>query len=198
MTDDEKLLKKRFRELHDRAEKRSIPVYSDFLNMAEQDTLLSLGLYPPPALDGGYPGAERALARFGMEDGRFPPPAACLLISPRSARFAEKLTHRDFLGALMSLGVRRETLGDIVVTDKSAYLFCLETVADFLCAELREVRKTPVRCERTAVPDSLLTPEPEERELVVASKRADALIAAVYKLSRSEAQALFSRGYTEP
>ena len=75
-----------------------------------------------------------------------------------------------------------------------AYVFCLETVAGFLCDNLDEVRRTPVRCERTAVPESLLAAEPEERELVVASPRADALVAAVYRLSRSEAQALFVRG----
>lgn len=197
MSDDEKLLKKRLTEKHERALSRGIAVYSDFLTMAEQDTLLSLGLFPAPELSGGYPGAERRVAVFGAgEDADITPPSPvkCVKISPLSAKFAEKLTHRDYLGALMSLGIKRETLGDIAVSGCDAYLFCLDNISGFICSELTEVRRTPVKCSVTEAPEELVNAQPEERETVVPSLRADALVAAVYRLSRGEAQELFTRG----
>ena len=196
MTDDEKLLKKRFAELSSRALSRNIRTFSDFLTMAEQDDLLSLRLLPTPALYGGYPGAERRLAAFGEEEiaDSFPVPAVWIFISPLSLKFAEKLTQRDFLGALMSLGVKRETMGDIVVTENGAWLYCLDTVSEHILRELTQVRKTPVRCEIKTPPEELLSPEKQEREVVIAAPRADALISAVYNLSRSEAKELFSKG----
>ena len=195
MTDEEKMLKKRFAELNARAASRNIRTFSDFLTMAEQDTLLSLRLEPAPFLYGGYPGAERRLAAFGEElSEAFPVPAVWIFISPLSLKFAEKLTHRDFLGALMSLGVRRETMGDIVVTGEGAWLYCLNTVSEHIVRELSQVRKTPVKCEIKTPPEELLSPEKQEREIVISAPRADALVSAVYNLSRGEAKELFSKG----
>ena len=196
MTDDEKMLKKRFSELNGRALSRNIRTFSDFLTMAEQDDLLSLRLEPAPELYGGYPKAERRLAAFGEKEpaDAFPPPAAWIFIAPLSLKFAEKLTHRDYLGALMSLGVKRETMGDIVVTDAGAWLYCLNTVSEHIVRELTQVRKTPVKCEIKTPPEVLLSPEKQEREIVIQAPRADALVSAVYNLSRSEAKELFTKG----
>lgn len=192
MTDDERRLENRFVELAERAETRGRSVYSEFLTEAEQALLLRLRLPVPVELLGGYGGAERRLARFG--EGGDEPPLTLLCIEPLSRKFADALTHRDFLGALMSLGLRRETLGDIVVKDNCGWLFCLGSAAAYIAEQLTEVRHSSVRCAlRDALPPELDAP-PEPREFVVASERLDAAVAAVFELSRGDSQQLFRQG----
>lgn len=192
MTDDEKRLVRRFEELGDRAAVRGKPAYSEFLTLAEQE-LLPRAVSGNCCLFGGWEDAERRIACFGENAGDCAP-VACLRCSPLSAKFAEELGHRDYLGALMSLGLRREVLGDILLAGGDAYLFCLESVADFVIGELTQIRRTAVRCERVDAPPQNAFPTPEERQVVVSSVRLDALVAAVYALSRSEGQELIAQG----
>ena len=125
MNDDDKLLRKRLAELSARSAARGIWTYSEFLTMAEQSILLDTPELSPFSLFGGYEGAERRLACFGGEETvSYPasPPVSCLIAEPVSRKFAEALSHRDFLGALMSLGIRREMLGDIIVAEPGALI----------------------------------------------------------------------------
>lgn len=192
MTYEEKLLTKRLAELHDRAERRCTNEYSDFLSLAEQSLLPTAVPDEDYVLFGGFAGAERCLACFG-EDAAESAPICCLLVSPASERFADVLMHRDYLGALMSLGIKRETLGDILILKKSAYILCLESVSDFILRNLEKVRHTTVQVSREASPPPELLPKTVEQNFIVASERLDALVAAVYKLSRSESQRLFTQ-----
>ena len=122
------------------------------------------------------------------------PPIRCVLIEPLSQKFADALTHRDFLGALMALGVRRSVLGDILLHGKSGYLFCIESISDFIVREFKQVKHTQVRCALTDSLPDIAVREPEARSVNVASERLDAMLAAVYRLSRSESQALIEQG----
>lgn len=61
-------------------------------------------LAEPCVLDGGYSEAERRAAVFGGERA----PICCLEIAPAAPKFAEELTHRDYLGSLMGLGLLPE------------------------------------------------------------------------------------------
>ncbi|MGN1329043.1 MAG: YlmH/Sll1252 family protein [Eubacterium sp.] len=180
---------KRFNELYDRAYERKCKVFSDFLNLEEQSILKESFL--PCTVFGGYETAERVVAGFGEDVAESDFPISCLLISPASKKFADSLTHRDFLGALMNLGIKREMLGDIVVEENCGYLFCLEQIKDYILENLIKVKHTSVN---VTVAENL--PEDfgssvEERELVVSSLRVDVLVSAVYKLSRKEASKLF-------
>lgn len=193
MENELELTKKRLAELARRAEKRSESVASEFLTPAEQLELTRLRL-EPYVFDGGYPQAERRCAVFlPWEDCEWSSHVVCLEIRPANEKFAETLTHRDYLGALMALGIRRETMGDIVINGKRAYLFCLDSIASYITGELSEVRRTSVRAAECDA--ALVAPaeEPGERTVTVQSTRLDALCAAVYKLSRSDAQRLFER-----
>ncbi len=190
--ENEALLKNRLSELANRSYNRGIWVYSEFLTLAEQDVLLKSRLELPFTLFGGLPTSERKLACFGSEDlcgCEAAPPVVCLKLAPLQQKFADPLSHRDFLGALMSLGLRREVMGDIEIADNVGWLFCLESVAPFIADNLTSVRHTTVRAALSAPPEKLSAPPPLT-ELVVASERLDAAVAAVFRLSRSEAQAL--------
>lgn len=180
----------RFKELALRAEKTGAPQETRFLNMAEQSELISLKL--PAEFFGGFEGAERRIAVFGAEEG-YVPPVACVRISPASKRFAPALSHRDFLGALMALGLTREMLGDIIVSDGEAYLFCMDSVADYIARELTEVGRAAVSCGRCEAPSSV-SKGGSEISVVTASERLDAVIAAVWKLPREEAKLLCEKG----
>ncbi|MBO4563136.1 MAG: hypothetical protein J5772_05945 [Clostridia bacterium] len=187
-TDTGKLIK-RFAELNERAERTGIPQETKFLNIAEQSALLGMGV--PCVLFGGYDGAERRVAAIG--GGENAPEIACVSIRPAAKRFAEELGHRDFLGSVMALGVTREVLGDIIVRDNAGYLFCLPSIAPYIIENLKEVRRTSVRCEE-AEPPGGAGDSAEEHVIVVASPRLDALIAAVYRIPREEAKSLCEKG----
>lgn len=189
------LLKNRLSELADRAWGRGAWVFSEFLTLAEQDTLLRLRLTCPFTLFGGLPSAERKIACFGSEEicgWTQTPPVTCVKIAPVRQKFADPLTHRDFLGSLMGLGIRREVLGDIEIADNVGYLFCLDSIAGFVCDNLTSVRHTTVACAPSEPPETLSAPPPLT-ELVVASERLDAAVAAVFRLSRSQAQELIDK-----
>jgi len=185
-------MEKRFSELACRAEARCYVTFSDFLNLEEQSTLAGLKLNTPYCLCGGYDSAERCAAAFGCgcEDAVFP--ISIVKIEPASQKFADRLSHRDFLGSLMGLGIKREVLGDIVISNNTGYLFCLNTIAEYIADNLDKVRHTSVKCSIIQkLPDSAVN-EPEEKELTAASERLDVIAAAVYKLSRNSVKELFT------
>lgn len=192
VADEKEILKKRFRELYNRSQNRGIYVYSDFLNAYEQ-ALLEEEIRYGYTLWGGYPDAERKIACFGNENdfGYSPcPPVEIVCISPLSEKFADDLNHRDFLGSLMGLGIKRETLGDIVINKNKGYLICLDTMAKYIIDNLTKVRHTSVTCERcNEIPIEYL-PQPKEKMVIVSSLRLDVLISGVYDISRSKSSAL--------
>ncbi len=186
---------KRFYELSERSNEREYAVYSDFLGISEISELSVCRFPAKTTLWGGYEGAERCVACFGDREyftdlNDFP--IKCIAISPANQKFADTLTHRDFLGSLMGLQIRREMLGDIIIKDNCGYLFCLETIADFIVDTLTQVKHTTVKCEITEkIPKNIL-PEPEIGEIIVSSERLDVLVSAIFKMSRSQVLPLFN------
>lgn len=161
--------------------------------MEEQSELLSLRLEVPFKLYGGYDGAERCIAAFGYDCESAPFPITYIKIEPTAKKFADKLTHRDFLGSLMGLGLKREVLGDILIHDSTGYLMCLDSVAEYIAGNLDKVRHTSVKCTVVNELPGDVQSEPEEQQKIVASLRIDVLAAAVYNLSRSAVKELFTQ-----
>ena len=193
MEKEEALLIKRFKELENRSYNRGVYEYSDFLNIYEQD-LLFRNINTSFSLFGGYENAERQIAVFGNEEdfGCSPSyPIVCILVSPLMQKFADDLTHRDFLGSVLGLGIKRETIGDIIIKNNTGYIFCLNTIADFITENLKKVRHTSVKCEKVTETPEEVNPESTEKFIIVASERLDVIIAEIYNLSRSESNNLF-------
>lgn len=199
MTDESEILKKRFLELARRSYASDIFTFTDFLGLAEQSYFeeikreLSAIKYE---MFGGALGAERVMIRFGdpAEIGYDVPfPISTLKIEPTSPRFAEKLGHRDYLGALLNLGIERSVLGDIAIIDGAAYVFVEENIADYIAKELTRVRHTEVKLSTTEPPAESLY-KTEERIIQLSGERLDAAVAKVFCLSRDEAQLLIRRG----
>lgn len=187
-------LLKRFSELSGNAEMRGIYLYTDFLNEFEQSALLLSGI-KNASLFGGFANAERKIAIFGSERdcGYSPePPVSCIKISPLSLKFSDGLSHRDVLGALMNLGIKREALGDIVFFDNGIYVFCVERMAPFIFENLLKIKHTSVKCEKCESLPEGAGGNFSERVIIIASPRLDAIIGGVFNLSRSSSAALVS------
>ena len=196
----EDAFKKRLTELANRSYSQGIYCFTHFLDLAGRSDFMNLLPSLPPVpwtLFGGAEGCERQILRFGSEElcGYDQPfPIAILRIAPLSAKFAEPLTHRDYLGSLMALGMERELLGDIAVRKDAAYLFCEERAASYIVENYVQARNTSLSCERIPeLPEGALF-ETKRMLVQVASQRVDALAAHVFKMSRSDAQALFPAG----
>lgn len=186
------MLEKRFNELYNRANQNYYPVYSDFLNLEEQSILAKT--YLPCLLYGGYEGAERVVAGFGDNVGEQDFPIKCVEIKPVNKKFSDKLSHRDFLGSLMNLGIKRELLGDIIIFENCGYLFCLEKIADYITDNLSRVRHTTVEAFVVESPPIKAVEPKGEEEMVLASLRIDVAVCQVYNLSRNEGAKLFETG----
>ncbi len=189
--DSEKDLLKRFSELHSRAEIRNTYEYSKFLGVGEQSLLLNAGMLPSPALFGGYDEAERKIAIFGNEENRGyyeTPPISCIKAAPKVAKFADSLTHRDFLGAIMNLGIERSFVGDIIINDNVGYIFCLTDMAEYIEAELSRAKHTALECEILSDIPEFAKPKVEEICFTAASERLDLIIGEVFNLSRNDSK----------
>ena len=198
MREDNELLKRRFLELAKRSDTQSTFTFTDFLGLAEQSVLKTLGRELRGVnieLFGGTLGCERLVARFGSEEDlgyAEDYPIACIKAMPKNKKYAESLTHRDYLGAIMNLGIERETVGDIAITDEATYIFALSAIADFIISNLTRVRHTDLTLSLSEPPAEALF-RTEERKVQVSSERLDAVIARVYALSREDAQLLFAK-----
>lgn len=197
---EEQMLIKRFCELAEKSYTRSMFTFTPFLGLQEQDALWKAVRQTPHAsvsLWGGREECERQMARFGDPEElgyeeEFP--IVCLLVSPRQEKFAQALSHRDYLGALMNLGIERDTLGDILVQEKKAYLFCAGSIAPFIEESLNQVAHTNVVCRITDSIPAVCMEEPRREEHLVASLRIDGILSKVYGMSRNQSMELFRSG----
>ncbi len=138
---------------------------------------------------GGYPQAERQMLAVGVQQSlqACEYPFFCLRIACKNAK---RLTHRDYLGALMGLGLKREAVGDILPDQQGAILFALPSAAALIEEQLHEVGRETVSVSRSTVPDELCAPQGEPVRLSVASPRLDAVVSGVLHQSRETAAEL--------
>ncbi|MEE0714281.1 MAG: YlmH/Sll1252 family protein, partial [Blautia sp.] len=95
------------------------------------------------------------------------------------------LTHRDYLGSILNLGIERCKVGDILVEEDGAFVFCHTYMADFLIEKVCRIKHTPVKAERITEESQLPTPKREEISGTVASPRLDSVIGLAFRTSRS-------------
>ena len=200
-----KLLEHRFIELSRTAYEREVITYSDFLNLNDQNILHTLPkdrLYSRYVLFGGYDMAERQMVafipealslRYGKSD--LSPtdinyPFCAVRITPKNKKFSENLNHRDFLGAVLNLGIERSKTGDILVTDDSALLFIQKDIATVVTDDLIRVRHTVVDCSILDLDKVHYTPTFQEIRGTVSSIRLDSLLPLAFSSSRSKLSGL--------
>lgn len=136
---------------------------------------------------GGYEDAERTMAVF-LPDYAEPSDCPLSVIRINTAPGGKMLSHRDYLGSLLGLGIKREMTGDILTTDHGADIIILNEIEDFLLLNYDKAGRTALTL--AAVPiGALCIPEQKTvlRKDTVASLRLDNVIAAAFSLSRAKA-----------
>lgn len=195
--DDEALLRRRLTELAQRADRTGCPTFTEFLTPAQTPLAFWAAKEAGVAarLSGGYEDAERVIARFAPPDcweEPWPIRALELQWPHQSAP-----THRDLLGSVMGLGIRRGLVGDIVVEAEKAYLFAEAAMAEHIASVLTAAGRVHLQ---VALLDELPVPTPPEGRPVrdtVSSPRLDAVVAAGFSVSRSKAAELINAGHVK-
>ena len=190
--------KSRLKELARRSYEQNMFTFTPFLGLMEQTLFWELESelrYACYTIAGGHENAERIMVRFGKaeelgyeEDF----PIVLVHMKPLLQKFSDDFSHRDFLGALMNLGISRDLLGDILIGDRQGFLFCQSSIAPFICEELTKVKHTHIACKIAEELSEYKEKEPVAEEHLVASERLDGMIAQIYNLSRSQSLTLFS------
>ncbi len=190
-------LKSRLKELARRSYEQNMFTFTPMLGFMEQTIFGELEeelRYAGITIFGGREHAERVMIRFGNPaelgyEEAFP--ITLIHMKPLLQKFSDDFSHRDFLGALMNLGISRDLLGDILVGDRQGFLFCQTSIAEFICNELTQVKRTHISCSVAEKLSEYEEKPPVEEEHLVASERLDGLIAQIYHLSRSKSLELF-------
>jgi RNA-binding protein YlmH len=206
----------RIRELYLRAGQNDYLTHTGFLSLSEQadlyDSIRYLGQKEgirikesEYLLYGGFKDAERCIACFlpsymtkdsflAAQDSDEKGLLSCIAVRPVNARFSDELTHRDYLGAIMNLGIERDVTGDIICSSGYAAISVLGSAASIIENELVRVKHTTVTCERISFRDCGISPEFRELRINIASERVDAILGEVYHLSRAGSQELVRTG----
>ncbi len=187
------ILQGRFKDLASKSYKENRYMFTGFLSESELSDYYAIErelYYAKPLIYGGYEGANRCIVRFGDEENLnytedFP--IVSLLIKPLNKKFSDDLNHRDFLGAIMNLGIERSVLGDIIVRENETVVFCMSDMAAYIADNLSRIKHTSVSVCVTEKIECGSTQAFEERMIQVMSERLDAVISKTYNISRNEA-----------
>ena len=200
--EEKELLISKIKDLDRLSYERDITKSSGFLTMSEQSVYLDMVRdlnVKNSFLCGGHEDADRSMiiwpASYADKNKIVEDLISCILVIPADSKFADDLTHRDFLGALMNLGIERYCLGDILVNSSTAYIFCTAEMTGFIIENLTQVKHTEVKCNKVSLSSCDIIPLFEEAKVNVASERIDAVIAAVYNVSRTVAGRLITSEY---
>lgn len=186
---EEHFIKSRLIDLANTAYEKSIYTYSDFLNINEINILNNIKNQLPPvkvSLSGGNHYAERQIAVFEPIEIYYEQnlPISILKIAPLNSKYADQLSHRDFLGAILNLGISRSKIGDIFIKNNIAYLYCISDFSDYICDNLFKIKHTQVSvsmCEE----NFSVAPEFREIQGTIGNIRLDSLISTAFSTSRN-------------
>lgn len=201
---EELLTQKRLMDLSRLADRKGTVIFSNFLNLNEINLFhqIKSDIVTSYRLFGGYDYAERQMIAFipdalsytsaqaAWDTGAWEFPISCLHVTPTHKKFAEQLTHRDVLGALMSLGIDRSRIGDIKIDGYDYYMFCDDGIADYLLGSLHQIRHTMVAGEKCAPASLSVVQKFEQMTGVVASERLDNVVSFAVKKPRSQSVSL--------
>lgn len=180
--------------LKDLGKKRDNDNYCLFSPFLSPDILPDARRIGNVLFNGGYPDAERFMAAFlpdymTAEDARWP--ISLIVITPTNGK---TYSHRDYLGSLMSLGIKRQVLGDIIVDGSKAYLFCTENIEEFILNNLTHVAGAVCKTEKADNFDILPERKFEDVGGTAASERLDCIVALATKTSRTKAAEFIAGG----
>ncbi len=183
---DIKLLPARIDDLKTLCEKSNLPKFIGFLTAEEAAVAIKqFEVSDRYCAFGGYDGAERVMIGVlpeWCEEAVFPIKAITF-----TYRECDKLWHRDFLGALMALGINRETVGDILIESGRAVAFVSDDISRFVFSQIEKIGNVGVTLTEGCTHPLPTLGKKESFSVTVASTRLDCVVAAVCGISRGQA-----------
>ena len=191
---DAKALLARASDVVELCEKQYVPKAFGFLSPVDSEIIrrtfskMSLGDGVKFKFWGGYSEAERCLFLVYPDYAESSVDEEFVSIIEIAGRDLGSLSHRDFLGSLLGLGLKREKIGDILVLEDRCLVFALSDIAPYIVSNLSMVARCGVKA-RICESDEVKIPEKQYDEIrtTVASLRLDSVIGAALKTSRSAA-----------
>lgn len=200
MNDDERFLSAHIADLCGLSRRTGVPKFSRFLN--ERELIIARNAAraenADPIFYGGYDGASRMVCGFfeGTYAEEMPEDDKLGLFSVSAVTFSfrkqSKLTHRDFLGAVLGIGLERSVLGDIPVAEDHAVVFCLDTAAELICG-LEKVGSSGVRAEH-GITMEIPAAKFVTLDRTISSLRLDRLVGACANISGERSASLIKSG----
>lgn len=141
--------------------------------------------------NGLFEDAERRMISFNnIYDSPFP----MKLIKVETTSKFTNLTHRDFLGGILSLGIERNKIGDLLVDNNRCYVPVHEEIENFILYNIDKISK--VVCNVEVIDNFELLPKVTFKEeiILVSSLRVDGVVSRLTNVSRSKAQAMIEQG----
>ena len=200
LNDDERFLSAHISDLAEISRRTGVPRFSRFLN--EREMMIAKraarAVNADPIFYGGYDGASRMVCGFfaGTYAEELPTDSRYDLFSVQAVTFSfrncDKLSHRDFMGAILNTGLERSVLGDILAAEDHAVVFCLDTAVQLLL-DLTKIGRVGVKSER-GITKEIPKAKFETLDRTVSSLRLDRLVGACANLSGDRSASLIKSG----
>ncbi|MBE7028216.1 MAG: RNA-binding protein [Ruminococcaceae bacterium] len=193
ITQDDKEWLSYIEDLSEAATIRKTPKFTKF---CDERTLLLFNehakktSYAANIVWGGYPDSDRAV--IGFFPDFLEPDSSLFPLSLIKVSGAFTCSHRDFLGSLLGLGISRDMIGDILISDSDAFIFLYNTVKDYVMFNLTKVSSHRVTIKEEENIHILPQKKFEEIQGTVSSVRLDCVVSLFTRKSRSDSQALIS------
>lgn len=186
----------------DFVEQSYAPKLTDFLDPREQQILSTvIGKHPDVrwGLFGGVNGTERKRAylypdymEVQQEDFQIK------LFGIEYAKKFITIEHRQVLGSLMSLGLKRGKFGDILIHGDTVQFFAAAEIADYIRLQLESVGRASINLTELNIGEAVaIAEEWNEMNATVSSLRLDTVLSSLFNLSRQKSQLLIQHGHVK-
>lgn len=175
---------------------------TDFLDPRQQEIVTQLANYDGEVNAYFYGGVEQAERKRGMiAPAYFEPELADYGLAFYELQYAVKfftIEHRQLLGALMSLGIKREKFGDILINGQAVQFIVADEIAEYVALHLDSVGRAPVTLHEISK-DQLIEPDDDWRSYTgtITALRLDAILAEIFNISRSKAVTYIQKGFVK-
>lgn len=194
MSGEEKLLLSKCEDLFSKCDKYQMPCFSQFLNeteraFIEKEVFARVGYNC--SFFGGYNDAKRTVFGVFPEWQEVNTADYPIKVIEITKKYKKELTHRDYLGTVLSKGIERSKVGDILVDGDKGYILIASDIADYISSGIDKIANVGVKSVVREV-ENIVPPEQKFQtiNIVGASQRLDAIVSAVLKISRNNASEL--------
>lgn len=191
--EEDKILLSKIYDNYLRSCQKNYNTYSDFISEEKKEILTDIFSredFVKFHVYGGYEGAERVVSAFLANEDEYDFPVVCLEITGKNIG---SLSHRDILGSLMGLGIKRETVGDIL-TGERCFIFVKREIADYIALNLVKAGRISVSCDFYYGDEISKEEKFEIINTTVSSNRLDVILSAGFKVKRTDAVKYINQG----